>query len=78
MSDVGPQSGAGERTGVLVLRVWVEPDTPQLLRARLTRVSDLEHGERTVATATGTPAICEAVERWLYDFQRSGPGLPPR
>lgn len=78
MFDVGPQSGAEERTGVLVLRVWVEPDTPQLLRARLTQVSDLQRGERTVATAIGTPAICEAVERWLYEFQRSGPGLTPR
>lgn len=72
MPDVGSQSWAVERTGVLVLRVWMEPGTPQLLRARLTQVSDLENGEFAVATAAGTPAICQAVERWLNEFQRSG------
>lgn len=83
MSGVGHEGGTAEpggaeRAGVLVLRVWAEPGAPQLLRARLVQMSDVETGESTVATAAGTPAICDAVEAWLLDFQRRASGTDVR
>ena len=56
-----------ERTGVLVIRAWIEGDPPGL-RLRITRTDDIasRHEDSTVAAS-----IDEAVEiarRWLEDF----------
>ena len=71
-----------ERTGILVIRVWVEqddadrpgdhpggpPDPPGRVRARLTQAADLGETASTLAVAAGVPAICDAVEAWLRQF----------
>jgi thiosulfate/3-mercaptopyruvate sulfurtransferase len=52
----------------LVLRVWSEPDSPDVLRARL-----VERGTgSTVATAVGDTEIGREVQRWLLRL-RTGP-----
>ena len=75
-----------ERTGILVIRVWVEhddadppgdhtggpPDPPGRLRARLTQAGDLGETATTLAVATGVPGIRNAVEAWLAQFLESG------
>jgi hypothetical protein len=57
-----------ERTGILVIRVWVEEDDAGRLRARLTQAADLGETATTLAVATGVPGICDAVEAWLRRF----------
>ena len=57
-----------ERTGILVIRVWVEQDDTGRLRARLTQAADLGETATTLAVATGVPGICDAVEAWLRRF----------
>jgi hypothetical protein len=52
---------------VLVLRVWVEPERPPAVRARLTAVEDIAAGsDRVVELTTAEPRVIAAeVERWL-------------
>jgi hypothetical protein len=57
-----------ERTGILVIRVWVEQDDAGRLRARLTQAADLGEPATPLAVATGVPGICDAVEAWLRRF----------
>jgi hypothetical protein len=59
---------AAERTGILVVRVWLEPGTPGRLRARLTQAADLGDPATPLDVATGVPGICDAVEAWLRRF----------
>jgi hypothetical protein len=64
----------GERTGILVIRVWLEPDDPVRLRARLTQATDLDQPPATVAVAGDVRGVCGAVEAWLRQFLgRPGP-----
>jgi hypothetical protein len=57
-----------ERTGVLVIRAWIESNGQDGLRARITWTLDVtEQGE--VSTAASTPeAITEVVAEWLRAF----------
>jgi hypothetical protein len=57
-----------ERTGILVIRVWVEQDDAGRLRARLTQAADLGDPATPLDAATGVPGICDAVEAWLRRF----------
>jgi hypothetical protein len=63
-----PDRPVPERTGILVIRVWVEQEPPGRLRARLTEAADLDQPPTTVATAADVPGICAAVEAWLRGF----------
>jgi hypothetical protein len=56
----------GERTGVLVVRVWTEPGAPEP-RARLIETSGVE-GVGSSTVAAGVDAICAAVRAWLEPF----------
>lgn len=58
-----------ERSGVLVLRAWVEQhDT--LLKARITGRLDVFETEETVETTVGVDAALGAVRHWLQAFER--------
>jgi hypothetical protein len=57
-----------ERTGILVVRVWLEQGAPGRLRARLTQTADLGDPSTTLATAADVPGVCAAVEAWLRQF----------
>ena len=65
---------AGERTGILVIRVWTERDAPGQLRARLTQAGDLGEPATTVATAADVAGVRDAVEAWLREFLDPPPG----
>ena len=62
-----------ERTGILVIRVWLERDAPGQLRARLTQTGNLAEAATTLATASDVRAVCEAVEAWLRRFTDNPP-----
>jgi hypothetical protein len=63
-------AGMGGRSGVLVVRAWVEGDPPQL-KARLTHTIDLTQREADSATVSSAQAIHEEIDQWL-EALRSG------
>ena len=63
-----PDRPAPERSGILVIRIWVEQEPPGRLRARLTHAADLGEPPTTLATAADMPGVCTAVEAWLRRF----------
>lgn len=63
-----------DRTGVLVLRVWVERAAPDQLRARIIEAHAILDGRQIVVTARGGEAILAAVNAWLDAFLADKPG----
>ncbi len=66
-----PAPAVPERTGILVIRVWVEQDDAGRLRARLTQAAGLGDPATPLTVATGVPGIRDAVEAWLRRFLAS-------
>lgn len=60
-----------ERTGVLVLRVWIEAGTDEF-RARITAESELGAEERVTVVASSLDEIIEFVRRWVQEFVATG------
>jgi hypothetical protein len=62
----------GDRSAVLLVRVWLESDGGQAFRGRLTAVDTtpgLRAGEEaTVAVASSTDEVVDAVRAWLDGF----------
>ena len=59
----------GERTGVLVLRVWIEAGSGEF-RARITAEDELGSGERVTAVAGSLAEILEFIRTWVAEFVR--------
>ena len=60
---------ASERTGVVVIRVWLERgDSERGLRARISLVRDVERGETESLVAASAEEILEAVRRFVDEF----------
>jgi len=57
-------TAASERSGVLVVRAWIEGETPQL-KARISHTVDLAQREPETATASSPEQIYAEVRRWL-------------
>ena len=57
-----------ERTGVLVLRVWIEAGSESGFRARITVEDELGSHERVSVIAGSIEQVVEFVERWLKGF----------
>jgi hypothetical protein len=60
--------GTGERTGVLVVRIWVEPGVGGGLRARMTSTLDVTEQDEVVTVASTPDGIAAVVDRWIDDF----------
>ncbi len=52
-----------ERVGVVVVRVWVEPDGG--FRARITTTDDVAERDEVVTAAASPEAVLTAVREWL-------------
>jgi hypothetical protein len=65
----------GERTGVLVVRIWIEaPFSPgESLRARITFRHDLDTGKTDTAAAASVDQVVEIVRAWLERFVAGEP-----
>lgn len=61
---------SADRSGVLIVRLWIEANHPQGLRARITQTLDSMAGEESVALAASADDICTIVKRWVEDFAR--------
>jgi hypothetical protein len=57
------------RTGVVLVRVWLEPGngTP-LLKARITARLDLNEQEERVTAGAGVDEICDRIRELLEEF----------
>ena len=63
-----PAAPLPKRTGVLVVRLWLEDDQPDALRGRITSTVDLSRREVTVSTASAPEEVQGAVRSWLDEF----------
>lgn len=66
------ESASPERSGVLVVRAWIEEDAERGLRARITSTLDIARGDEVVSLAARPEEIYEAVREWLEAFVRGG------
>ncbi len=59
---------ASDRTGLLIIRAWIEEGSSEPLRAQVRCTSDVtgELGDELVLARTD--AVCAAVREWLDDF----------
>ena len=60
------------RTGLLIIRAWIEEGSSQPLRAHIRLTTDVSSGFEQDMTLSQVPAVSEAVEAWLGDMV-SGP-----
>jgi hypothetical protein len=60
-----------ERTGVLVIRAWIEMNGEARLRARITRVLDTESREEIASVVATRDEITSTVADWLDAFLQS-------
>jgi len=56
------------RTGLLIIRAWIEEGSSEPLRARIRLTTDVSSGFQQDMTLSQVPAVCEAVETWLGDM----------
>jgi len=65
----GAFGGGTERTGVVVIRIWLEGgDARRGLRARISLVPDIERREEESLAAGSTEEILETVRRFVHEF----------
>ena len=60
------------RTGLLIIRAWIEEGSSEPLRAHIRLTTDVSSGFEDSMTLSQVPAVCEAVETWLGNVL-SGP-----
>jgi len=65
---------ATDRTGMLIVRLWIEPNHERGLRARITQTLDATAIEHSIAVAASVDDICAVVKLWVEDFAASVPG----
>jgi len=60
-----------DRTGLLVVRLWIEGDALGGFRARITQKLDSTAIEHTVAIAGNAEDACAVVQKWIDAFVNS-------
>jgi hypothetical protein len=56
------------RIGVLIVRLWIEPNHETGLRARITQTVDTRVTGQSVAVAASVDDVCAAVKQWVDAF----------
>lgn len=69
--DVGMTTQTTDRTGVMIVRIWIDQDAEVGLRARITRTLDSTGAEQDVTIAAHVDDVCEVVRRWVDEFSNS-------
>ncbi len=62
---------SSDRTGILILRLWIEADAREGLRARITQTLD-SGDEQAMATAVDPEDIYAVVRTWVETFVDAG------
>jgi hypothetical protein len=61
-----------DRTGLMIIRAWVEQGSSQPLRARIRFTTDVGAGLERELTLADVPGVSAAVELWLQDVLLNG------
>lgn len=59
-----------DRTGVLIIRAWIDEGSSEPLRAHILMTNDVSHGYERTVTLRRTEAVSAQVEEWLSGFLR--------
>ena len=57
-----------ERTGLILVRAWIEGDDRSTFRVRITQRMDVTENEQTILAVVTVDEACEAVRLWLELF----------
>jgi hypothetical protein len=57
-----------DRTGLLIIRAWVEPGSSAPLRAQLSTTSDVSAGIEHRSVHTEVTDVCTEVQTWLREI----------
>ncbi len=57
-----------DRTGILIVRMWIEGNAHEGFRARITRTLDATGDEQGMATAATPDDIYAVVRTWVESF----------
>ena len=60
--DVG-----GDRTGLLIIRAWVEEGSSEPLRAQIRLTTDVSSGFEREMTLARSEEVCATVQAWLAE-----------
>jgi hypothetical protein len=59
---------ANDRTGLLIIRAWIEDGSPEPLRAEVRISMDVSAGFERTLTLARTDEVCATVKDWLADI----------
>lgn len=59
---------ASDRTGLFIIRAWIEEGSPEPLRAHIRISDDVADGFRRTLTLSRPEAVCGEVQEWLAQF----------
>ncbi|HVE92348.1 MAG TPA: hypothetical protein VNE62_08635 [Actinomycetota bacterium] len=62
-----------DRTGILIVRVWMEPHGLKRFRARVTQTLDSMNRKHSMASASSPEELYAAVRNWVESFCDSTP-----
>ena len=62
-----PELGRGDRTGLMIIRAWVEEGSREPLRVQLRLTTDVSKGFQQTLNLGDIETASAAVERWLRD-----------
>lgn len=60
-----------DRTGILMVRLWIEKDAVSGLGARITQTMDTKEPEHLVSNAADSAEICAVIQNWVERFVAS-------
>ena len=60
-----------KRTGLLIIRAWVERGSSKPLRAHIRMTTDVGDGFQSEVTLADSAAVSTAVDQWLNDISIS-------
>jgi len=63
------------RTGLLIIRAWVEPGSSSPLRAQIRLTTDVSGGLDRSLTVAQEEAVVEAVQAWLSEMLAGAQGV---
>lgn len=58
-----------DRTGLLIIRAWVEQGSSEPLRAHVRLSTDVSTGIERTMTFARAEAVCATVQEWLADIE---------
>jgi len=59
-----------DRTGLLIIRAWIEEGSSEPLRVQVRICTDVATGLEHTLTTTRADAVCAAVREWLDEMLR--------